>query len=81
MEKKEVEKTKEIGNKLESSRINNMLYAIIASVLAIIAIVGIIYFYGGYTRMVSIERGKYLGELSAKIAENTDINIQNRWDY
>lgn len=81
MEKKEVEKIKEIGNKLESSRIKNMLYAIIASVLAIIAIVGIIYFYSGYTRMVSIERGKYLGDLSAKIAENTDINIQNRWDY
>lgn len=81
MKKKEVVETKEIGNGLESNRIKNMLYAIIASALAIIAIVGIIYFYSGYTRRVSIERGKYLSELSAKIAENTDINIQNRWDY
>lgn len=81
MKEKEVVNKTNIGNGLESKRINNMLYAIIACVLAIIAIVGIIYFYSGYSRRVSVERGKYLSELSAKIAENTDINIQNRWNY
>ena len=70
-----------IGNEKNTGSKKLISYAIITGILSVIAVIGIVYFYTQYTTRVSVERGNSLSDLSEKIAENTDINIQNRWDY
>ena len=81
LKKVEKEDTKASIYGIERSNRSIVIYAICASVFAIIAIVGILFFAQNYTSRESEERCDYLREIALKNSQLTDYAIDIKWQF
>lgn len=57
------------------------IYVIVACVISMVVLGIIAYTIKSYSRGISLERGKYLEQITDKTAEITNIDISNKWQY